>query len=391
MFSIKVKSIETLLFFISAALVPMYFTDFRFPTGSVIVRLSDLMALFIIFCFIFLFFKGKIKFNSPIGFNYVLIFVIYCFFNALIQSGLSKALIATFQWAMILFSLVIVYSNAVKNPKLFRTIFINSLLTICTFTLVYHLLNGHYVSYKFLGDAKYSFALTGVVLLSCCVFFNDKKYLKPLVFLYPIILLSMERKGILVFHVVLVFYIFYTLKPLYKLVLIAAITFFALILIVFSDLSFLMDIRVFEYSELEMLYLDEEQAFWISNLHRQSLLENGWDIFSNNYVFGVGPKMLQSYMVDYYVHPGLGLYTHNVFLDTLVEQGIIGLTLLLLPYFLFYKNKVRHAESKEKMIFFGLCMYSFFMLFFMSGGAPSMLLYYFPIFMGFVIHKKSKT
>ena len=388
MFSIKVKSIETLLFFISAALVPMYFTDFRFPTGGVIIRLSDLMAIFVILSFSFLFLRGRVKISYPIGVNYILFFLMYCFFNALIQSGLFKALVATLQWVMILFSLVIVYSNAVTNPEKFKKIFIITLLIICFFTVLYHVLNGHYTRYKNLGDARYSFALAGVVLLSCCFYYSERKFLKYLVVLYPVIILSMERKGILVFHIVFVFYMLYILKPLYRYFLTAAIAFFVLIFILFFDLSFLTNISVFEYSELEMLYLDEEQAFWVSNLHRQSLLENGWDIFSNNYVFGVGPKMLQSYMMNYYIHPSLGLYTHNVFLDTLVEQGAIGLFLLLLPYFIFYKNIIRRAESKEKMIFFGLCMYSFFMLFFMSGGAPSMLLFYFPIFMGFVIHKK---
>ncbi|WP_248280110.1 O-antigen ligase family protein [Pseudoalteromonas arctica] len=388
MFSIKVKSIESLLFFISAALVPMYFTDFRFDGGGLIIRLSDLMAVFIIFCFLFLFSKGKIEIKIPSGFNYVFLFLIYCFFNALLKAGLVKALIATVQWSMLLFSLAVVYSNAVKNPERFRTIFINTLLAICFFTVLYHLLNGHFTRYKQLGDAKYAFGLTGVMLLSCSLYFNDKKYLKPLIVLYPFILLSLERKGILVFHVVLVFYAFYTFKPLYKLFLAAIIAFAILIFIIFFDLSFLNNITFFEYSELEILYLDEETARWISNMHRQSLLENGWHIFTEHPLFGVGPKMLLFYMSDYYINDDMVLYTHNVFLDSLIEQGVFGLLLLLLPYIVFVIAKFKKMTQRDKTVFFGLCIYSVFMLFFMSAGAPSMILLYLPLFTGFLIHKK---
>ncbi|MEM5531613.1 O-antigen ligase family protein [Pseudoalteromonas arctica] len=387
MFSIKVRNIESLLFFISAALVPMYFTDFRFDGGSLIIRLSDLMAVFVILCFLFLFSKNKIKIKIPAGFSCILLFLIYCFCNALLKAGLVKALISTVQWSMILFSLVVVYSNAVKNPERFRVIFINTLLTICFFTVLHHFLDGHFIRYKSLGDTKYAFALTGVVLLSCFFYFNDKNYLKPLVFLYPIILLSLERKGILVFHVVLVFYIFYTLKPLHKLFLAAIIASFILIFVIFFDLSFLNDFTFFEYSELEMLYLDEEKAKWISNMHRQSLLENGWHIFTEHPLFGVGPKMLLSYMSHYYVNQGIVLYTHNVFLDSLIEQGIFGLFLLLLPHFVYYIKQSKKMVNREKAVFFSFCVYSYFMLFFMSAGAPSMILLYLPIFMGFVIHR----
>lgn len=389
MFSIKVKNLEYVLLVISAMVIPMYFTDFRLEKSSVKIRLSDVLALFSISIFLFLLLKNKITIKYPVGFNYICIFVTYCFFNALVQVGLTKAIIATVQWVLILFTLVVVYTSAVKNPEKFRAIFIKTLLVICFFTLVYHLMHGHLTRYKLLGDAKYAFALTGVILISCAYYFDDKSYLKPLIFLYPVILLSLERKGILAFHMVTFFYIFITLKSLNKFIISALCSLTVLLLALFYDLSFLNSFTFFEYSDLEMLYLDEEQALWVSNLHRQSLVTNGWDIFTTHFIFGVGPKMLQVYMSDYYINQGLALYTHNVFLDTLIEQGSVGLFLLLLPYLVYITRGSGLKNKKDKTIFFAFCLYSIFMLFFMSGGAPSMVIFYLPIFKAFIANKMS--
>ncbi|WP_237707142.1 O-antigen ligase [Pseudoalteromonas sp. BSi20652] len=381
------KNLEYVLFMITAMVIPLYFTDFRLKTGGVIIRLSDVLALFSISIFVLLLLKNKIVIKYPVGFNYICIFIVYCFFNALAQVGLTKAIIATVQWMLILFTLVVVYTSAVKNPEKFRTIFIKTLLVVCFVTLIYHLMHGQLTRYKLLGDAKYAFALTGVILLSCAYYFGDKSYLKPLFFLYPVILLSLERKGILAFHMVAFFYLFITIRPLYKFIILALCSLTALLLALFYDLSFLNSFTFFEYSDFEMLYLDEEQALWISNLHRQSLLTNGWDIFTMNPIFGVGPKMLPVYMDDYYINPKLGLYTHNVFLDTLIEQGITGLLLLLLPYLIHIIQSVSLRNKKDKVVFIALCLYSIFMLFFMSGGAPSMIIFYLAIFKGFIANK----
>ena len=389
MFSIKVKNLEYVLFFISAMVVPLYFTDFRLDKSGVKIRLSDILALFAIAIFLLLLLKNKIAITFPVGFNYICIFIVYCFFNALAQVGLTKAIIATVQWVLILFTLVVVYTNAAKNPEKFRAIFIKTLLIICFVTLIYHLMHGHLTRYKLLGDAKYAFALTGVILVSCAYYFDDKSYLKPLIFLYPVILLSLERKGILAFHMVAFFYVFISLKPLLKFLMLALCSLTLLMLALFYDLSFLNTFTVFEYSDFEMLYLDEEQALWISNLHRQSLVTNGWDIFTTHFIFGVGPKMLPAYMGDYFINQELALYTHNVFLDTLIEQGSVGLFLLLLPYFIYITQGVGLKNKKDKTIFFAFCLYSIFMLFFMSGGAPSMVIFYLPIFKAFIANKAS--
>lgn len=384
---IRVNSISTLLLIFSAMLVPMYFTDFRLPLGGVIIRLADIMSLVIIGLFIICRRQGVVNLYLPNGYILLSIFMIYCFLNALLQSGLFRAFVATFQWLMILLTLAVVYSHSIMQPQKFKAIFINTLLCICFLVVLYHFSIGKFIHYKSLGDAKYVLALTGVLILSYSYYYQDKRYILPLCILYPFILFSLERKGILAFHVVLLVYWCFSMKSLARIGLLVS---FALLLILMLNNPYILDystFHIFEYSEYEMLNLDEEQALWVSNLHRQSLIENGWDIFKSNWVFGVGPKMLTYSMLDYYYNPELALYTHNVFLDTLIEQGSVGLLLLLLPYFI-YMASGKLKSGRELVCFVSLCMYSGIMLFFMSGGAPSMVLFYLPLFSGFVLNNE---
>lgn len=385
---IRVNTLSTLLLVLSAMLVPMYFTDFRLPTGGVIIRLADIMSLAIIGLFAVCYLQGKVELYLPKGFIFLTLFLIYCFLNALSQSGLFKALVATFQWFMILFTLAIVYSHSIAHPQRFKKIFFTTLLSICFLVVLYHFSIGHFMRYKSLGDAKYILALTGMLILAFSYYYQDKRYLLALCIIYPFILLSLERKGILAFHVVLFIYLCFSMKSLAKIGLLTCIGAFVILMLNNPDILDYSNFHLFEYNEYEMMNLDEEQALWVSDLHRQSLLENGWDIFQSNWVFGVGPKMLTYSMIDYYYDPHLALYTHNVFLDTLIEQGVIGLLLLFSPYFIYIcSGKVK--LGREAVCFFSFCVYSSIMLFFMSGGAPSMVLFYLPLFSGFILNNKN--
>lgn len=382
------KNLSTTLLVLSAMLVPMYFTDLRLSVGGVIIRFSDIMSLGIIALFSVCYRNGWVHLYLPKGFFLISFFLIYCFTNALLQAGFFKSLVATFQWLLILSTLVVVYTHSVMYPDKFARYFYFTLLFICCFVVFYHFSIGKFYHYKNLGDSKYVLSLTGVLILSYVYFYQDKRYLFVLFILYPFILLSLERKGILAFHVVLFLYICASYKKVLQLS--CVILFFSVLLMLFisPELFEMSSIKIFEYSEYEMLALDEEQALWVSNLHRQSLIENGWDIFNNNYVFGIGPKMLPDYMAEYYFNPQLGLYTHNVFLDSLVEQGIVGLFLLLIPY-VFFIIKTKFNSLRQLFCFFILSIYSVIMLMFMSGGAPSMILMFFPLLTSYLFSESS--
>jgi hypothetical protein len=107
---IRLSSISSLLLILSAMLVPVYFSNFRLMIGGLILRPADVMGLMIIALFLFCSRHDMAKLYLPKGFSFIVVFLIYCFLNALIQSGVFKALIATFQWTMILANLAIAYS-----------------------------------------------------------------------------------------------------------------------------------------------------------------------------------------------------------------------------------------------------------------------------------------
>jgi hypothetical protein len=378
---------SSILLFLSAILVPMYFTDFRLHLGGLILRLADVISFSVIAFFVICKRHGVVELYLPKGYAYLSLFLIYCFINAMWQSGLFKAIVATFQWAMILATLAIVYSHSVMYPEKFKELFIKALLAICFVVVLYHFSIGKFVHYKSLGDAKYALALTGVIILTYSYIYQDKRYLLALCILYPFILFSLERKGILAFHVVLIIYLCASMKSLFQIGLLSVFAIFLVLLLVNPNVFDYSAFSIFEYSDYEMLDLDEEQAKWVSNYHRQSLIENGWDILKQNSIFGIGPKMLTFSMLDYYYNPDLALYTHNVFLDTLIEQGITGLLLLLLPYFI-YLSAGGLKSSRQTVCFIALSIYSGIMLFFMSGGAPSMVLMYLPLLTSYMFSNK---
>tara|TARA_R110001592_G_scaffold51256_2_gene157897 strand:- start:2623 stop:3615 length:993 start_codon:yes stop_codon:yes gene_type:complete len=320
----------------------------------------------------------------------VFIFIGYCFLLGIFKSSVKDAIVESVQWALLLVVIGIVYGQSKKHPKKFQHLFIKSLIAICIFVVLYHFSQGKYSHYKSLGDAKYILALTGVVLVSHMYFYSSKQYMYPLIILYPFILLSLERKGILAFHVVSLIYLMMAYRHILKGLLITffCVSIFLLLLLPNSfDLS---GVSFFSYNDSEIYYLDEQAAVWISDLHRQSLVTFGWDIFQKNMLFGVGPKMLTSHMLDYFYSPNLALYTHNVFLDLLIEYGVLGIILLVFPYFIFIL-KTSFNINKQRNCFFCLFVYSFIMLFFMSSGAPSMILFYLPLCMGFVFNSSVLT
>jgi hypothetical protein len=351
--------------------------------GGFILRLADIMGFSIIILFFICKRYNVAQIYSPVGFFFLSLFFLYCFLNTLWHAGLTKAVVATFQWTMIWVILIIAYSHSVMKKEEFIKIFFRTLFIICASVVIYHFYHGQFFRYKLLGDAKYIFGLTGVLVLSHFFFFRDRKYLLGLFILYPFLLFSLERKGILAFHIVLFIYVCYSFRMFLSYSVVIILSILTATIFIYPEIYSFLDLSIFDYTYYEMLSLDEEKALWISNYHRQSLILNGWDIFTQNPIFGVGAKMLTFSMLDYYINPSLALYTHNVFLDTLIEQGIVGLILLLSPYFIFFMA-TEFKSSQQIICFVALCAYSLIMLMFMAAGSPSIIIFYFPLIFSFV-------
>lgn len=379
------KFLRFWLLCLSAVLIPVYFSGLKFDFPGVVVRLADILAIIVVFLTFFL--RRNVLPLLPAGYLYVLGFMTYGFIWVLLKLESFGVVVEQIQWALLLLALASVYIQSLYTPVLFKKLYIGALLLVCCYVVFFHMLQGEWYRYKALGEAKYVLSFAGVLLLVCFYIDGGSKNFIALCVLYPFIILSMERKGILAFHLVFIFYFFvyrFNLAMIFVGVILIIGMFALPLYMSSSDLSFF---SFFEYSNYEMLFLDEEAALWTSNLHRQSLLYNGWDIFTSNLWFGVGPKMLTIEMLNYYYDERLALSTHNFFLDLLVEYGLFGFVLLLIPHYFFLK-KILGGDKKRINIVVPIYIYSFTMMFFMSGGATPIILFYFPLFFGFVYRNK---
>ncbi|MGU3847045.1 O-antigen ligase family protein, partial [Vibrio diabolicus] len=55
-----------------------------------------------------------------------------------------------------------------------------------------------------------------------------------------------------------------------------------------------------EITQEDVLFANQSEARWVSNLHRKLLLANGLDILLQHPVLGVGAKMLPNFMISYF-------------------------------------------------------------------------------------------
>ncbi|EOV0101394.1 O-antigen ligase family protein [Vibrio vulnificus] len=89
------------------------------------------------------------------------------------------------------------------------------------------------------------------------------------------------------------------------------------------------------------------------------LLANGFSLFMDHFYFGVGPKMLLSYIAPYFVgNEELIVYTHNMLLDIAVEYGIIGVALLFGGVLV---RLAKHSKRDGRILFRFCCVFIHFL------------------------------
>ena len=83
-------------------------------------------------------------------------------------------------------------------------------------------------------------------------------------------------------------------------------------------------------------------------LDRKYLIEQGWDLIKNNPVFGIGPGAFKFLHIGFYAPE---VSSHNMFIETALESGVIALFLLLIVLLLPVSNAVlsfigeKHIEN----------------------------------------------
>jgi O-antigen ligase len=367
---------------LSAAVIPLYLSMFRFKLGGGIIRIADFVAVAVILSALALF---PVSRRQLINVRMLPIYVLVGFI--LLQSLFLENYFNSLKEIIQLLFVGVFLSINMWLMSLDRKKYIDWLLFfLCIsiiYTVLFHVLNGQVFRYKLAGDGKYAFGLFTVLAFLNWKITGVKKYKLYFIFSLLPLVLSLERKG--VFGVLLVvasysgliFLEYLRIKSKHLLLLLGGV--FVLLLFVFLG-----DINNFLDSKLYMEnFLDESIAIHTSNVHRESLLINGWSIFSENTMFGIGADNIRKEMGQFYLDSNLAGGTHNFYLDSLIKYGILGFVCFIALQLLLLKYEI----SRFSGVF---VLYCLFVAAFMSDGQAVLLLYMLPVFSCHVMFKTER-
>lgn len=335
---------------------------------GIIVRLSDLYLIALV---VLLALSGWEAQRWMVRCVWLFIpFIAYVAISALI-AGNIPGLLETPQWILTLLWIpVCAYVFRDADIALIKVLWA-CIFTVAVYVAVQHVADGITYGFKHMAGAKYSFGLA--VLLGCLLFGRVSLllWLPGIVICIALLILSDERKGMLL-NVVTLCGLVPLLLFIRSRIGIAGIFTGTLLLLFFSGPILFYG---FIHGDVAVTsFVDEEMAVWSSDLHRQNLIANGVDIFQQNPILGVGAKKLISYMGEYYIDSRLGLSTHNFYLDFLIEYGLVGVCLFLSPI-LFLLANVRR-DHPLSFVFLPLGFYCLCVPMFMESGTTTMITFF---------------
>ncbi|WOX04841.1 O-antigen ligase family protein [Microbulbifer pacificus] len=353
--------------FFSLLLIPLALLDIRFSVSGMIVRVSDLYLLGI-FAVFWLFERS---FWSYAVYKLSAFLPFFLYVSAVLLLGDSfNGFKQVIQWGLVLMWPVCLSYCLRPSDENFLKVFRFFLLVCATIVVFMHWRQGYFVGYKHLGDMKYAFGLFFVVSAIGVKCFHGMKSWSYLAVATILLIASLERKGIVVGSLAVVLFWCLTRSVAVRRAfpLVASL---CMIGCIFSAV-FVYEIAV-ENVAIYTYGLDESEAAWHSNLHRMNLLGNGVEIFYAHPWFGVGADQLKYKMVNFYFNTGLALYTHNWYLDFLVEYGLLGVLLFFgVPLLLLRKIKLIDSFDCVCAV---LATYCFVVPVFMANGTTSMLIW----------------
>ena len=377
---------KRLLLILSAAILPLYLSMFRYHVFGATLRIADLVCFFVI-CFTLLIFpKYFLKFTQ---FKYIPMWFLIAFIlmQGIFLDNTANSVKESLQllWVCVYLGVAAIYAQ--WDSKAFYKWTIIFLAISATYTILFHISQGQITRYKLANDGKYAFGLLSVLLLLRASELNDKKaYLLFVISLLPLGL-SLERKGIfgvLLICALVVLSKFFKAKPQLKgIPIFLGILSLVVIPYFFGDMSEFIDVKIHE-----SLFLDEKVALYTSNIHRENLLINSYQIIRDNAFFGVGADKITEYMSFFYTDQRLINGAHNFYVDTLVKYGVVGFLMFLAwPAILILINIRTKLFSTNLMLFHLYCL---FVITFMADGQAVLIMFLLPFCNPYLFKTKGK-
>lgn len=367
---LKYKRLLTIL---AASILPLYFSMFRYHLFGATLRVADLVCAITLFLTLFIFPKFYLKFFQ---FKFLPMWIIafYIIVQGIFLDNTSSSIKESIQFLWVCFYLGIASIYAEWDSKAFYKWMLIFIAISALYTVFYHFSLGHFTRYKLASDGKYAFGLLSVLLLlKANGSAMRKDWIYFLISLIPLGL-SMERKGVLgVMLVILLVILTHIIiaKPKLKGVIIFLIGFSILLApSILSQISHFIDIKIYE-----SYFLDEKLALFTSNMHRESLLINAYQIIRDNFFFGIGADRITEAMGRFYADQRLNNGAHNFYMDMSVKYGIVGLFLHL--FWIGCLSLLSLASNRFTVNLLLFNLYCLFVVTFMADGQAVLIVFLF--------------
>jgi len=355
-------------------LILSLFIQLRFDVFTFIVRPFD---IFLVFVFIYTFSEKNeiIKQKLSSGFFYLLPFFFIHFISALVVS--NQNFIKEFLQVIIfiLFAYILsVFISKIDYKKIITNLLQGS-ICIMIFSALWHLSNGYLVGWKQLPDTRIIFTIVSILIFA---FLNiSEKKIKNLPFFliifFVFILLSGERKALVIFLFLLVMH--YSGGKFFKILIFSILGYLFLFLLgdylenpylknKIYTLTNLLETGKFQFF-IDTGQLSSKDTY--SNIQRVFSFSISKDFFFKNPFLGIGTNNFINILKDqfYYLPKVFLAGIHNEFQRVLVENGIIGLFFYLLIWFKSWTKtkKITLMAQKYKLINsinYKFCTYSLY-------------------------------
>jgi len=310
------------------------------------MSLGSIALLFILYNNLISQYKLKISFEKSI---IVVLSAIYLVFNCLVADNLNESLISLYKLVIIVSVFYTCFIAVRKIDNAF--IFICQIFTISIFIeSTYTLIDFISINESFTGIAQNrnisSSSIVFKLIFLIYLIYNSKLFLTKLILkilevvaLFSIILLQ-SRLGLI--SVVTIYLLYFILmKPLRKNIYIS---------LLISSLFFLYFNTNDFHNKIEKTYSFQNLGDDDSTNQRLSFYQTSISLFNENplYGHGLGSWKYKSLQNDNADNKNILVpyYTHNDFLQTLMETGLIGLIIYLIFFLLLIRNILTFKNNK---------------------------------------------
>ena len=334
-------------------LILSLFITYRYITSLVIIRPFDLITI-IVFLSLFLA-KVENKGEKTPGFYYILPFLIFHVFSAFLVSNNNFFREAIQVTSIIMFAFIISNLKSKINYKIVIYYLLIGSVFFMSYVIYWHISKDIFVGWKELPDSRILFTVVSLFLFSYLntIEINQKNKFKIFIIcvgFFSILVMSGERKAILVFLFLLLMHYTYgfPIRAIIGLVLAYfVLTFLANNIDNIYVSRILGSILKITETNTDNFSLQEGMSMEInsySNFQRIFSFNISKELFSENPIIGLGTNNFIVTLNNMY--PNLPSFLlsgiHGEFLRVLIENGLIGLFLYLM---IWYKSWIRTKET----------------------------------------------